>query len=137
MATITVNPEDTSFDLAEMRLDGVTILSNENNVDLTEEGGDIKYVTNSEQGTRRSSKKDAVDWGLSGVEPEFYDLLLDYKISGKLFPINYYNFGKGGKYMPRLTLLYCKVKELTLSHGDDGPTIDCSGDALGVERPRQ
>ena len=32
--------------------------------------------------------------------------------------------------------LDAKVKELTMSHGDDGPTIDCSGDALGVERPR-
>ena len=75
---ITVDPTNNTYDLAEMRLDGTTILSNENNVDLGEEGGDIKYVTNSEQGTRRSSKKDTVEWGLSGVEPEYYDLLLEY-----------------------------------------------------------
>ena len=133
---ITVDPTNTDYDLAEMRLDGTTILSNENNVDLSEDGGDPKYVTNSESAVRRSSKKDTVEWGLSGVEPEFYDLLLEYKLSGKLFPIHYYNFGKGGKYNPALTLTHCKVKELTRSHGDDGVTIDCSGDALGVERPR-
>lgn len=134
---ITVDPTNNTYDLAEMRLDGNVILSNENNVDLAEEGGDIKYVTNSEQGTRRTSKKDTAEWGLSGVEPEYYDLLLEYKLSGKLFPIQYYNFGKGGKYNHRLTLTYCKITELTMSHGDDGATIDCSGNALGVERPRQ
>ena len=133
---ITVDPTNNSYDLAEMRLDGTTILSNENNVDLSEDGGDPKYVTNSESAVRRSSKKDTVEWGLSGVEPEYYDLLLEYKLSGKLFPIQYYNFGKGGKYNHKLTLTHCKVKELTMSHGDDGSTIDCSGDALGVERPR-
>lgn len=133
---ITVDPTNNQYDLAEMRLDGQTILSNENNVDLSEDGGDIKYVTNSEDGIRRSSKKNTIEWGISGVEPEYYDLLLEYKISGKLFPIHYYNFGKGGKYNPRLTLLHAKITELTLSHGDDGATIDCSGNALGVELPR-
>ena len=133
---ITVDPTNNSYDLAEMRLDGETILSNENNVDLREDGGDPKYVTNSESAVRRASKKDTIEWGISGIEPEYYDLLLDYKMSGKLFPIQYYNFGKGGKYNHRLTLIHAKVKELTMSHGDDGPTIDCSGDALGVERPR-
>ena len=133
---ITVDPTNNSYDLAEMRLDGTTILSNENNVDLGEDGGDPKYVTNSESAVRRNSKKDTVEWGLSGIEPEFYDLLLEYKLSGKLFPIQYFNFGKGGKYNLQLTLTHCKVKELNRSHGDDGPTIDCSGDALGVDRPR-
>ena len=133
---ITVDPTNNSYDLAEMRLDGETILSNENNVDLAEDGGDPKYVTNSESAVRRASKKDTIEWGISGIEPEYYDLLLEYKISGKLFPIQYYNFGKGGKYNHRLTLTHAKVKELNLSHGDDGVTIDCSGDALGVERPR-
>lgn len=133
---ITVDPTNNSYDLAEMRLDGVTILSNENNVDLDEDGGDPKYVTNSEDAIRRKSKKNNIEWGLSGVEPEYYDILLQYKLSGKTFPIQYFNFGKGGKYNHKLTLQYAKVKSLTLTHGEDGPTIDCSGDALSVEIPR-
>lgn len=133
---ITVDPTNNTYDLAEMRLDGETILSNENNVDLSEEGGDPKYVTSSEDPIRRTGKKNTAEWGLSGVEPEYYELLLDYKLSGKTFPLQYYNFGKGGKYEHKLTLVHAKIKELNLSHSDDGPTIDCSGDALGVEKPR-
>ena len=49
---ITVDPTNNTYDLAEMRLDGNVILSNENNVDLGEEGGDIKYVTNSNFGNK-------------------------------------------------------------------------------------
>lgn len=133
---ITVDPTNNSYDLAEMRLDGETILSNENNVDLGEDGGDVKYVTNSEDGVRRAAKKNTVEWGLSGVEPEFYDLLLEYKLSGKVFPLQLYNFGKGGKLNHVLTLTHAKITELTKSHGDDGTTIDCSGNALGVEKPK-
>ena len=133
---ITVDPTNNQYDLAEMRLDNEVILSNENNVDLGEDGGDPKYVTNSEDAVRRNAKKNTAEWGLSGVEPEYYDLLLEYKLSGKVFPIQYFNFGKGGKPELKLTLLHARVKELTLSHGDDGPSIDCSGDALKVEKPR-
>jgi len=133
---ITVDPTDNQYDLAEMRLDQETIISNECNVDLGEDGGDVKYATNSEDPYRRGSKKNTVEWGLSDVAPEYYDLLLEYKLSGKTFPIQYYNFGKGGKYNHKITLVHAKVTELKLSHGDDGPTVECSGNALGVERPR-
>lgn len=133
---ITVDPNNNNYDLAEMRLNKETILSNENNVDLSEEGGDVKYVTNSEDPIRRSSKKNTIEWGLSGVEPEYYDLLLEYKLSGKTFPIQYYNFGKGGKYEHKLTLMHAKITELNLSHGDDGSTVDCSGNALSVVKPK-
>lgn len=133
---ITVDPTDNQYDLAEVRLDQETIISNECNLDLGEDGGDPKYATNSEDPYRRSGKKNTVEWGLSDIAPEYYDLLLEYKMSGKTFPIQYYTFGKGGKYNHRVTAVHARVKELNWSYSDDGPTIECSGDALGVEKPR-
>lgn len=132
---ITVDPTNNQYDMAEMRLDQETIISNECNVDFGEDGGDPKYVTNSEDPSRRSAKKNTYEWGASGVEPEYFDLLLSYKISGKTFPLYLFNFGRGGDYEHMLTLSHAKVKELNWSHGDDGMTIDVSGDALGADQP--
>ena len=61
-------------------------------MDLSEEGGDPKYVTSSEDPIRRTGKKNTAEWGLSGVEPEYYELLLEYKLSGKTYPLTILQF---------------------------------------------
>lgn len=133
---ISVDPTDNQYDMAEMRLDQEVIVANEGNIDVGQDGGDPKYAMNSENPYRRGRKKNTVEWGLSDIAPEYYDLLLEYKLSGKTFPLQFYNFGKGGKYNHKLTVVHATVKELKMSFGDDGYTIECSGDGLGVEKPR-
>lgn len=132
---ITIDPEDNSHYMAEIKIGDDVIVSNEFNFDITEEGGDAKYVTNSQDAIRYGSSKNTYEWGASGVEPEFYKLLLQCKLEGKLFTVQIFDFGPDGNYEHQGTMKFAKITELNRSFGDDGVTIDVSGSALSLTPP--
>ncbi len=133
---ITVDPENNNHYMAEIKLNDDIIVSNEFNFDITEEGGDAKYATNSMEAIRYSSSKNTYEWGASGVEPEFYNLLVQYKLKSKLLTVDVFDFGPDGGYAHQGTMTYAKITEVTRSFGDDGVTIDISGTALGFNLPK-
>lgn len=135
--TIKVDPTDTSYEMGELRIDSQVIYSNEFNVDVSEDGGDPKGVTNSPDPIRYGRSRNTYEWGASGIEPEFYDFLMEAKLKKKLFPIGVFNFGPNGEYKPVSTLVNSKITEVNYSYGDDGVTLDVSGSALRIELPKK
>lgn len=134
--SITIDPNDNSYDMAEMRLDGEPAYPNEFEYSVTEDGGEGKTVTNSKTPIRYGSSRLNVEWSASGLQPEEYNRLMEYKLKGKLFPINVYNFGTDGDYNLVATLNNAKITEVSYNYGDDGVTIDISGSALSIDLPR-
>lgn len=134
--TITIDPADNSHYMAEMRLDSEVIVSNEFNVDLGEDGGDPKTVTNSMDPVRYGSSKNTVNWGASDVDPEYYKMLIEYKLKKKLFPVDVFDFGPDGDYTHTGTLKHAKITEVNKTFGDDGLSIEISGVALGFDMPK-
>lgn len=133
---IKIDPTDNSYEMAEMRIDSERIYSNEFNMDLGEDGGDTKSVTNSADPIRYGRTKNTYEWGASGVEPEFYDFLVEAKLKKKIFPIGVFRFGPDGDYKAVGTMTNARISEVNFSYGDDGVTLDVSGTALGFELPR-
>ncbi len=133
---IKIDPTDNSYEMAEMRIDSERIYSNEFNMDLGEDGGDAKSVTNSSDPIRYGRSKNTYEWGASSIEPEFYDFLVEAKLKKKQFPIGVFCFGPDGDYKAVGTMINARISEVNFSYGDDGVTIDVSGTALGFELPR-
>ena len=132
---IKIDPTDNSYQMAEMRIDSERIYANEFNMDLGEDGGDPKTVTNSANPIRYGRTTNTFEWGASSIEPEYYDFLVQAKMKKKLFPIGVFRFGPDGDYKAVGTMTNAKISEVNWSYGDDGVTIDISGSALGFELP--
>ena len=128
---IKIDPTDNSYHMAEMRIDSERIYSNELTMDFGEDGGDPKTVTNSEDPIRYGRTTNSYEWGASGIEPEFFDFLMEAKLKKKLFPVGVFRFGPDGDYKSVGTMI-----NANWSYGDDGVTVDVSGSALGFELPR-
>lgn len=133
---IKIDPTDNSYEMAEMRIDSERIYTNEFNIDIGEDGGDPKSVTNSADPIRYGRSKNTFEWGASGVEPEYYDFLVEARLKKKIFPIGVFRFGPDGDYKAVGTMTNAKIAEVNFSYGDDGVTIDISGTALSFESPR-
>lgn len=130
---VTIDPTNTTYEMAELRLDSEVIYANEFNIDIGEDGGDPKTVTNSRDPVRYARSKNTYEWGASGIEPEYYDFLIQHKLNKTLFPINALHMSPDGKYKAVGNLKYAKITEVNYSYGDDGTTIDVSGNALKFE----
>ncbi|MDO5818722.1 MAG: hypothetical protein Q4P11_00150 [Methanobrevibacter sp.] len=133
---IKIDPTDNSYHMAEMRIDSERIYSNELTMDFGEDGGDPKTVTNSADPIRYGRTTNSYEWGASGIEPEFFDFLMEAKLKKKLFPVGVFRFGPDGDYKSVGTMINAKISEVNWSYGDDGVTVDVSGSALGFELPR-
>ena len=133
---INIDPTNDAYDMAEMRLDGEPLYPNEFEYSVSEDGGEPKTVTNSKDPIRYGASKNTVEWSASGLQPEEYSRLMEYKLKNMLFPITVFNFGSSGQYNPVATINNARITEVSFNYGDDGETIDISGSALSLDLPR-
>ena len=123
--SITINPDDNTYDLGELRLDKEIIVCEDFNVEFSSES-ETRPATNS---------RDPIGykWEANGVSPEFFSMLRDYQRNRRNFPIGVFNFNDEGDYKELFTLLHCRIDSCTPTQEDEGMSIDVSGTALSVK----
>lgn len=129
---IKVDPNDTSYDLGQLRFSDEAIISEDFDYSV-EGGGDTKTVTNSKDPIRYAGSKNEYSWSANGIPPEYHDFLLRAKLEGKLFPIGVFNILDDGTYRQKCTLLNAKVESVTVSQDEEGNSLEVSGNALGIK----
>ena len=132
--SITVDPEDNSYDMGIMKFKDEKIISEE-----------FEYIVGGSNETRgASSSQDPIgykgseneySYSASGIPMEYHDFLIRMKMTKETFPITVYAYGPDGDYGHVGTLMYCRVDEVSVSNGDEGYSLDVSGPALAFELP--
>ena len=82
---VTIDPNNTKFDMGELRLDKDPIISDEFSVDLTTEN-EAKNSTSSRDPYRYAGGNNEYEWSASGVALEFEDQLIEAKLNRTSFP---------------------------------------------------
>lgn len=130
--SVTIDPDVTTYDMGELRLDKESIICDEFSVDITT-NNETKTPTNSRDPYRYSGGKNEYGWGASGVAPEYLPLLREYQRKRKTFPTGVYNFDDDGDYLEQFVLKYCRIDKISFKNGEDGTTLDIEGIALGIK----
>lgn len=130
--SITINPDDNTYDLGELRLDKEVIVCEDFNVEFNTES-ETRSATNSRDPVGYKGGKNEFTWEANGVSPEFFDLLREYQRNRKNFPVGVFNFNDEGEYRELFTLLHCRIDSLSPSQEDEGLSIDVSGTALSAK----
>ena len=132
--TIVIDPADNSHDMGYFNLLEETLFANE--LEYTLGGGnETENYTNTNKPGRYKGSKFEFGWSASGVAYEYHDLLIRAKLNKITFPIKVFNRGPDGNVLPRGTLMYCRIDEISVKQGDDGFSLDVSGIALDFELP--
>lgn len=129
--SITVDPNDTQYDLAELRLDKEVIQCEDFSIDL-ESTEDVKTATNSHDPIGYKGGAREYSFEANGIEPVYADLLKEYWKSRKNFTTSTYTFEEDGEYNLQDTLLHCRITSVSISQ-EDGRSLDISGTALGMK----
>lgn len=131
---ITVNPDDNSHEMGLLRLAEEPLVSNEFSYDIGG-GNNVGTATNSQDPVRYKGSKNEYGWSASDIPPEYHDLLIQYKLSKKTFPITIFNYGPDGDYNHLGTLTSARVDSVSVNFGDEGMQLDVEGIALGFDIP--
>lgn len=130
--SIIVDPNDTSYDLGQLRFKDEAIISEDFDYSV-EGGGDVKTVTNSKDPIRYAGSKNEYSWSANGIPPEYHDFLLKMKLNGELFPIGVFNIADDGNYRQKCTLLNAKIESVSVTQDEEGNSLEVSGNALGIK----
>ena len=132
---ITVDPDDNSYDLAELRLENEVIICEDFDFELSTENN-VKTATNSRDPYRYAGGRNEYSGSANGISPEFLPLCRQYQKNRKNFPISVYAYGDDGDYKEVGTLLHCRVESISPSMEDEGLGFDLEFVALGFKDPR-
>lgn len=132
--TTFIDPEDNSHDSGYLKLYEEELYANEFSYTIGG-GNETESFTNTNNPARYKGSRDEYSWDASGIAHEFHDLLIEYKLKKKTFPVKVFNRGPDGNVIHKGTLKYCRIDEVSVSQADDGNTVDVSGIALGFELP--
>ena len=130
--SVTIDPDNNTYDLGELRLDKEVIICEDFNVEISSES-ETRTATNSHDPVAYKGGKNEYTWEANGVSPEYYELLRSYQKNRKNFPIGVYNFDADGEYRELSTLLHCRISDLSASQEDEGLGLDVSGTALSIK----
>lgn len=131
---IKVDPDDNSHDMGLLRLEDQELVCNEFEYSI---GGanNTRGSTNSVNAVGYKGGKNEFSWSASDIAPEFRNLLIQYKLEKKTFPITIFHHGANGAYIHEGTLTHARIDEVTPSYSDEGANLDVSGTALGFDLP--
>ena len=132
---VTIDPDDNSYDLAELRLDNEVIICEEFEFEISTENN-TKATTNSRDPVRYAGGKNEYSWSASGIAPQYMKILRQYQQKRINFPVSIYAYGDEGEYKEVCTLLHCRVESISPSMDDEGLNIDIEGISLGAKDPR-
>lgn len=132
---ITVDPDDTSYDLAELRLDNEVIICEDFDFEVSTENN-TKTTTNSRDPYRYAGGKNEYSWSANGIAPQYIKLLRQYQNKRTNFPVSIYAYGDEGEYREIATLLHCRIESISPAMDDEGLNVDIEGIALGIKDPR-
>ena len=123
------------YDMGVFRFEDEYVTSNEFEYAI---GGsnETRTATNSSNPTGYKGSKNEFSYSASDIPMEYHDLLIEYKLKKKSFPISVFAFGEGGDYNHKGTLTHARVDEVSVKGSDEGLTLDVSGIALGFELPQ-
>ena len=130
--SVTIDPDNNTYDLGELRLDKEVIVCEDFNVEISSES-ETRTATNSHDPVSYKGGKNEYTWEANGVSPEFISLLREYQRNRKSFPVGVFNFEENGEYVELLTLLHCRIDSVSASQEDEGLGVDVSGTALGIK----
>lgn len=130
--SITIDPDDNTYDLGELRLDKEVIVCEDFNVDFSSES-ETRPATNSRDPVGYKGGKNEYKWEANSVSPEFFSMLREYQRNRRNFPIGVFNFNDDGDYKELFTLLHCRIDSCKPAQEDEGMSIDVSGIALSVK----
>lgn len=133
--SVTVDPDDNSFDLAELRIDNEVIICEDFDYEVSSENN-VKTATNSRDPYRYSGGKNEYSWSANGISPEFLKLCRQYQAGRKNFPVSVYAYGDDLEYKEVGTLLHCRIESISPKMDDEGLGFDMEGVALGMKDPR-
>ena len=129
--SITVNPNDKQYDLAELRLDKEVVQCEDFSIDL-ESTEDVKTATNSHDPIAYKGGAREYSFEANGIDPVYGDILKEYWKQRKNFTTSTYNFEEDGEYIEQDVLLHCRITKVSISQ-EDGRSLDISGVALGMK----
>ena len=130
--SITVDPADNHYDLAELRLDTEVVICEDFNFEISSEP-ETKTATNSRDPVGYKGGKNEYSFEANGVAPEYLKMLREYQAKQKNFPAGIFNFDDDGDYREVGTLLNCRISSINWSHEDEGSGLDISGVALSFK----
>lgn len=130
--SITIDPNDNHYDLAELRLDTEVVVSEDFNFEISSEP-ETKTATNSRDPIGYKGGKNEYSFEANGVPPEYFPKLREYQAKRKNFPTGVFNFDDDGDYREAGTLLNCRISSISFSHEEEGSKLDVSGVALSFK----
>ncbi len=130
--SVTIDPDNNIYDLAELRLDTEVVPCEDFSVTIDSED-EVKTVTNSRDPVSYKGGKNEYSFSASGVSPEYIPLLRSYQRKHKNFPTNVFNFDDDGEYKEVGTLMHCRISSMEISHEDEGTTVSIDGTALKMK----
>ena len=133
--SITVDPDDNSYDLAELRLDNEVIICEDFDFEISTENN-TKNSTNSRDPYRYAGGKNEYSGSANGIAPQYLKLCRQYQANRQNFPISVYAYGDEGEYKEVGTLLHCRISSISPKMEDEGLGFDLEFDALGFKDPR-
>lgn len=130
---VNIDPNDTSYDLAELRIGDEVIVSEDFSYEL-ESDDDTQTATNSRDPIRYKGGGRSYSWEANGVYPEHREFLEEVWKNHTNFSVTAYTFSDTDlDYKEEVALLNARITNISPQHDDEGTTIDISGIALSMK----